>query len=216
MNNDSPNVLYTGPCRESIYETVVSDISMFYSLDRDKFTISNLSFVKCINCLRYQSISFIRDNLMVFAKTIVKTPSGLRKTIVLSDADYLSAESQAALRRSIETNNHTTRFIITTKRFNWIQDPILSRFKTVNVRSNVQRLKVPKCVESVSISDASQLIKDIELHISNGNCYGLQDGELTDESSYNIPILAGRCRSDHLISLYAVLTKHRYRKTSCA
>ena len=206
MSSDAANVLYCGRTNLELYAAVIKDLSSFYSLDQPTNDVARSPYIMSVNCLQHQSISFVRNNLAFFAKMIIKVPKGLRKTVILRDADFLSAEAQAALRRSIEVNNHTTRFIITTKRFGGIQDPILSRFKTVNV-SPIIKDPATKLVKSLSNMSSAQLIQEVDRLIANGRTRGITDNSRQHISSYTICLNREGCRCDYLISLYATLVR---------
>ena len=206
MTNDSPNILYLGRSNLELYTAVMKELSRFYDLDTTIENLAESPYIMCVNCLQHQSISFVRKNLAFFAKMIVKVPKGLRKTVILIDADFLSAEAQAALRRSIEVNNHTTRFIITTKRFSTIQDPILSRFKTINV-SPPAGTDAVKSVENQYDVSSALLIQEVNELIAQGETRGIIDNNSKERSTYSICLSREGCRCDYLVSLYATLVR---------
>ena len=207
MTNNSPNVLYLGRTNHDLQTAVVNDLSEFYKLDVATDDVAAMPYVLCVNCLQHQSISFVRKDLAFFAKMMILVPTGQRKTVVLMDADFLSAEAQAALRRSIEVNNHTTRFIITTKRFENIQDPILSRFKTVDVSRFFFEPPISRCTSSLQMSSISALMKEIDALVARGESRGIRDNDYKEKSSYAIDLKREGCRSDQLVALYATLVR---------
>ena len=206
MADDSPNILYLGRSSQELNAAVMSELGRFYALDPAIERVAGSPYIMCVNCLQNQSISFIRKNLAFFAKMVIRVPKGLRKTIVLIDADFLSGEAQAALRRSIEVNNHTTRFIITTKRFGAIQDPILSRFKTVNVSLPIEAQRVKPGISRPSIS-AALLIRDVDELVARGHTRGIVDNDSRKRSTYSLCLSREGCRCDYLVSLYATLVR---------
>ena len=63
-----------------------------------------------INASRENGVAIVRDKINGFAQTM---PFGTFKIILLDEADYTSAEFQAALRNDMEAYHQTVRFILT-------------------------------------------------------------------------------------------------------
>lgn len=63
-----------------------------------------------INASRENGVAIVRDKINGFAQTM---PFGDFKVILLDEADYTSAEFQAALRNDMEAYHQTVRFILT-------------------------------------------------------------------------------------------------------
>ena len=63
-----------------------------------------------INASRENGVAIVRDKINGFAQTM---PFGEFKVILLDEADYTSAEFQAALRNDMEAYHMTARFILT-------------------------------------------------------------------------------------------------------
>ena len=63
-----------------------------------------------INASRDNGVAIVRDKINTFAQTM---PFGKFKVILLDEADYTSAEFQAALRNDMEAYADTVRFILT-------------------------------------------------------------------------------------------------------
>ena len=63
-----------------------------------------------INASRENGVAIVRDKINGFAQTM---PFGKFKVILLDEADYTSAEFQAALRNDMEAYHQTVRFILT-------------------------------------------------------------------------------------------------------
>jgi replication factor C small subunit len=63
-----------------------------------------------INASRENGVAIVRDKINGFAQTM---PFGEFKVILLDEADYTSAEFQAALRNDMEAYHQTVRFILT-------------------------------------------------------------------------------------------------------
>jgi replication factor C small subunit len=63
-----------------------------------------------INASRERGIDIVKDKINSFAETM---PFGKFKVILLDEADFLTAASQAALRNDMESYSDTVRFILT-------------------------------------------------------------------------------------------------------
>lgn len=63
-----------------------------------------------INASRENGVAIVREKINGFAQTM---PFGVFKVILLDEADYTSAEFQAALRNDMEAYHQTVRFILT-------------------------------------------------------------------------------------------------------
>jgi replication factor C small subunit len=73
-----------------------------------------------------RGIDVIRDRIKTWCRT---SPAGGHsyKVVFLDEADQLTAEAQAALRRTMEQFSDTTRFILTCNFVNQVIDPLQSR-----------------------------------------------------------------------------------------
>lgn len=80
--------------------------------------------VKIINASDENSVDTVREKIKEFATT---SPLGRFKIILLEEADHISGPAQAALRRVMEENSDTTRFILTCNYKYKITPPIQSR-----------------------------------------------------------------------------------------
>lgn len=63
-----------------------------------------------INASRENGVAIVRDKINSFVQTM---PFGSFKVVLLDEADYTSAEFQAALRNDMEAYHHTVRYILT-------------------------------------------------------------------------------------------------------
>ena len=201
MDDALPNVLYLGDSGSDLYNSVITDLSNSYGVDFRQQQISDIHHIKVVNCLQEQSILYVRRELNFFAKVVAKVPNGLRKTLVLENAEHLSRESQAALRRSIETNNHTTRFVMTMRDDTKVQAPILSRFVTIPVRRTTPPRKLQRSIH-LEKSSPIELISRVDTLTNDClQCNVVSSCEVELEMA-----LSGKgCRCDYMSNLHRAL-----------
>ena len=108
-NKNIPNIIFYGPYGSGKRTLVEDFVSSLY--DNNKEAIR--SYVLYANCAQGKGIKFIREELKFFSKTHISLNYNNNfKTIVLSNADYLTIDAQSAMRRCIELFSHNTRFFI--------------------------------------------------------------------------------------------------------
>ena len=80
--------------------------------------------VMYVNASDNTGVDFVRDKIKPFASSM-----GFHdiKVVILDEADYMSANSQASLRNLMETYSKTTRFILTCNYVEKLIDPVISR-----------------------------------------------------------------------------------------
>ena len=84
-----------------------------------------------IECTANAGLRDVRDSIHIFACG-AKSDSRLR-WVVFEHADMLTADTQAFLRRMLETTAETTRFVFECRDVGAISEPILSRASIINV-----------------------------------------------------------------------------------
>ena len=117
-DNDIQNLLLYGPAgtgKTSAAKLIVNNI--------------DCDFIY-INASDERGIDTIREKVVGFASTMSFKPL---KVVILDEADYLTIQSQAALRNVMEQYSRNTRFILTCNYVEKIIDPIQSRCQTVNI-----------------------------------------------------------------------------------
>jgi DNA polymerase III delta prime subunit len=82
--------------------------------------------VLVVNCSQEKGIKFIREDLKFFSRANII--GNIIKSVVLLNAEQLTADAQSALRRCIELFSNNTRFFIIIEKKIKILKPILSRF----------------------------------------------------------------------------------------
>lgn len=113
--NKCPHIVLTGPagCGKSLFIHTVLECES----SRPVLTI---------NCTANSGLRDLRDTVRGFARGS-RTARGDFRWIVLEHADALTADTQAFLRRMMETTSNTTRFMFECVDAGAIAEPILSR-----------------------------------------------------------------------------------------
>jgi replication factor C subunit 2/4 len=129
-----------------------------------------------LNASDERGINVVRGKIINFAKVAIgtKDPKYLcpsYKIIILDEADAMTKEAQAALRKVMEENSNITRFCFICNYINQIIEPINSRcvkirFKPINKKFIINKLNIISQKEKIIINnDALSSIADI----SNGD-----------------------------------------------
>lgn len=87
-----------------------------------------------VNCTANFGLRDVRDSIRIFARG-GRSPEGNLRWIVFEHADALTADTQAFLRRMLETTSATTRIVFECKDAGAISEPILSRSTILTVNS---------------------------------------------------------------------------------
>jgi len=121
----------------------------------------NASDERGISVVREKIKSFASGSVGTGSKTAVvpgtKRPVPAFKLIVLDEADSLTPDAQAALRRTMETYSHVTRFCLICNYVSRIIEPLTSRcakfrFKPLDDGSMVKRLNHIAAAEGVKMT----------------------------------------------------------------
>ena len=129
-----------------------------------------------LNASDERGINIVRGKIINFAKIAIGTKDTRYlcpdyKIIILDEADAMTKEAQAALRKVMEENSDITRFCFICNYINQIIEPINSRcvkirFKPINKQCLINKLKWISNNENIIINDnALECISDI----SNGD-----------------------------------------------
>ena len=129
-----------------------------------------------LNASDERGINIVRGKIIEFTKIAIgtKDPKYLcpdYKIIILDEADAMTKEAQAALRKVMEENSNITRFCFICNYINQIIEPINSRcvkirFKPINKESMIKKLKWISEIENININQDGL---DCLSEISNGD-----------------------------------------------
>lgn len=113
--NTAPHIILCGPagCGKSLFLHIVLEIESRHPILR-------------IDCTANSGLRDLRDNVRGFARGS-KTNEGNFRWIILERADALTADTQAFLRRMMETTSNSTRIVFECRDGGAISEPILSR-----------------------------------------------------------------------------------------
>ena len=147
--NDIQNLLLYGPAgtgKTSAAKLIVNKIECDYIY---------------INASDERGIDTIREKVVGFASTMSFKPL---KVVILDEADYLTIQSQAALRNVMEQYSRNTRFILTCNYVEKIIDPIQSRCQVVNIIPPSKKdiaLHLVSILEEENIEYEKESLKDV-------------------------------------------------------
>jgi DNA polymerase III delta prime subunit len=121
--NTCPHIILAGPagCGKSLF------IRLVLEKERHRPILN-------INCTANSGLRDLRDTIRGFARGSC-TNAGDFRWIVLEHADMLTADTQAFLRRMMETTVNSTRFLFACQDAGAIAEPILSRSSLYTVQS---------------------------------------------------------------------------------
>jgi len=196
ISNRVPNIIFHGNYDSPKTEVVNSFLMMIYEHE----CISKM--VMTVDCAIEKGDDFIREEIKFFAKT--QTSSNTFKTVLLTNADFLTLDSQAALRRCIELFCQNTRFFLVMEKKDKLMAPMLSRFCEIYIPSTIITLSfLSSSSSSSSLSSLSDLLDQFFVKDESSNlpffqsllflaeslyreAYSMQDMMLLFESSSSI------------------------------
>jgi replication-associated recombination protein RarA len=121
--NSCPHIVLCGPagCGKSLFTKILLEYEMRVPIVR-------------VECTANSGLRDLRDMIRGFARGS-RTGKGDFRWIVLEHADSLAGDTQAFLRRMMETTSASTRFLFECADAGAISEPILSRSMLVTVNS---------------------------------------------------------------------------------
>ncbi|OLY84797.1 Replication factor C subunit 4 [Smittium mucronatum] len=179
-----PHLLFYGPPGTGKTSTILAFCRELFGPDLAKSRVLEL------NASDERGIQVVRNKIKSFAQTVVSAPSPNYpcppyKIIILDEADSMTGEAQAALRRIMEAHSKITRFCLICNYVSRIIEPLASRcakfrFKSLDNDLSVSRLTAISQSESVNISK-----EGIEalVEASNGD---LRRAVMTLQSAYRL------------------------------
>lgn len=118
-----------------------------------------------VECTANSGLRDVRDSIRVFARGTC-TNSGKLRWVVFERADALTADTQAFLRRMLETTTNSTRFVFECRDAGVISEPILSRASIISVSSPDETEVIYEIMRRTGLTRENAI--DIA-HISYGN-----------------------------------------------
>lgn len=168
---DLPNFIFYGPPGTGKTSAILALAYELFGPELLKERVLEL------NASDQRGINVVRDKIIKYAKESISDPdpnypSPPYKIIILDEADAITLDAQAALRKVIESASKITRFCFTCNYIEKIIQPIISRcvkfrFKPLSI--DVLNKRLTKISEFEKIKINSECINRIS-EISEGDC----------------------------------------------
>jgi replication factor C subunit 2/4 len=165
-----PNLLLHGPAGTGKTSTILAIAKELFG------PVKMYDRVIELNASDDRGIGAVRTKIKTFAKTALSTadpnyPSPNFQIVILDEADSMTPEAQAALRKVMEEMSKITRFCFICNYIGQIIDPIVSRcmrlkFKPIKTESITKRVSEIAKLEGLNISD--DIINSL-IEISDGD-----------------------------------------------
>lgn len=116
-----------------------------------------------IDCTANAGLRDSRDSIRAFAKG-GKTATGQFRWILFEHADALHADTQAFLRRMLETTSAHTRIVLEVRDIGTITEPLVSRTTLVHVRAPEETEVIYELLRRTNFEVSKDIIKEIALN----------------------------------------------------
>ena len=180
-----------------------------------------------LNASDERGIKSVREQIKTFANQALNNYSNIPKykIIILDEADAMTNDCQFALRRIIEINSNTTRFILICNHVTKIIPPLVSRcskytFNKINITDMTNIMSNILIKESVYYSEEN--LSNIMQHL-----YNCVDGDLRKATTLlqqavyisnvnNVPLsvelifsVSGQITAEQITTIYNIITKSK-------
>ncbi|KAF8820657.1 putative replication factor C subunit 2 [Cardiosporidium cionae] len=169
-----PHLLFYGPPGTGKTSAVLALAHELFGKDGVKERVLEL------NASDDRGISVVREKIKMYTRMNISkgkmhSETGKEmhpwKIVILDEADMMTADAQAALRRIIEAFSKSTRFVIICNYVHKIIDPLFSRcssyrFQTISPEAQKSRLKYICSQENIEITEQ---VLDAILKVSQGD-----------------------------------------------
>jgi replication factor C small subunit len=115
-----------------------------------------------IDCTANAGLRDSRDSIRAFAKG-GKTATGQFRWILFEHADALHADTQAFLRRMLETTSAHTRIVLEVRDIGTITEPLVSRTTLVHVRAPEETELIYELLRRTNFEVSKDIVKQIAL-----------------------------------------------------
>ncbi|EKF31712.1 replication factor C, subunit 3, putative [Trypanosoma cruzi marinkellei] len=194
-----PHLLFYGPPGTGKTTTIKACAYYLFGKDRIRANVleMNASDDRGIDVVRQQVREFASTSSFYFASAPAASTIAAFKLVILDEADQMSGDAQAALRRIIEKYTKNVRFCILCNHINKIIPALQSRctrFRFAPVKKNAMlpRLKFVAQEEGVRFTDGGLVAAfrlsngDLRRCLNTMQASAMSAGEITEESVYRV------------------------------
>jgi len=186
-NNKLPHLLFYGPPGTGKTSTIIACAKKMYGENYAAMTLE-------LNASDDRGIDVVRDQIKEFAGTKKLWSTGV-KLIILDEADMMTSEAQAALRRVIEKYTSNTRFCLICNYVNKIIPALQSRctrFRFSPLKPSQIAARLDEIVAAENV-DANEEGKQALMQLANGDMRRvlnllqsahMSHGHITEENVY--------------------------------
>ncbi|KAJ2160009.1 Subunit of heteropentameric Replication factor C (RF-C) [Coemansia sp. RSA 552] len=150
-----PHLLFYGPAGTGKTSTILALTRDMYGPEAVKTRVLEL------NASDERGIGVVREKIKTFARSVVGQPADSRypsppyKVIILDEADSMTPDAQAALRRIMEKYSRITRFCLVCNYVSRIIEPLASRCAKFRFRSLTREQAVARVSEVAELENVN-------------------------------------------------------------